>query len=360
MFAAGLAVLLVIEVGGLFYVDRSYLQERTNDITVQQITSNVSSEAANIEVGLDSSAKNIKCSYDGNYLSYTLDDELEVLNLTTGVKTQIDMDDDMELGFYKWVYDRDQLIIAETSSSSSHHYAKLYNLNAKEISTDSKPAEIRDTVNNKEAKITMPSTSSYISDIDFSTSTVTTYLKITNKYDKSILWKFNIPDENKAYSYISSKNIGNIQCLKNESELLYENEANGKVCIAGEGALKIGGETKFQLLGYDGSDNIYLAKGDGTTTNEILYGSLVNETLDGDESITLEPEMKTVKVSESADISDIYIALSGGIYQNDSTGNVFKNLVTGEETAYRGTVKAVYSKGFITVSDGIVMQNSFD
>lgn len=72
IFAMGLAFLLIVEVGGLIYVDRSYLQEKTNNITVEQITSNSSSKAANIKVNLDSSANGIKSSYDGSYLAFKL------------------------------------------------------------------------------------------------------------------------------------------------------------------------------------------------------------------------------------------------------------------------------------------------
>lgn len=359
MFVTGLAIMLIIEVGGLIYVDRSYLQENTNDLKVVHITSSVASEAAQKEVTIDSAAKDIKASYDGRYIAFTIDDELKVLNLTDGTQSTISMDDGMKLGYYQWVYDRNQLIIAEIKSTSSSHYAKLYNLGTKELSSGGMPMEIRNTVNNTEAKISLPSTSSYISDIDFSTSTVTIYLKITNKNDKSILWKFNMPDENKAYS-ISTKNIGEMQCLKFESKLLYENNTTGKVCMAGEGPISVGGETKFHILGYDNSDNIYLAKGNETTTDTILYGSLFTESSDGDAEITLKPKMKLLKLNEIVDVSDIYITLNGGIYHNDSVNKTFKNLVTGVETSYRGTLKSVYSKGFITVDNGVVLQNSFN
>lgn len=359
MFMTGLAIMLIIEIGGLIFVDRSYLQENTQDVTVVHIPSNVESQAAQKEVKIESGAKDIKASYDGRYIAYTLDGELKVLNLIDGIQSTIEMDEDMELGFYKWVYDRDQLIIAEVKSTKSSHYAKLYNLNTKGLKSIGIPEEIRDTVYNTEAKIRLPSSSSYISDIDFSTSTVTTYLKITNKYDKSILWKFNLPDENKAYS-ISTKNIGRMQCLKFESELLYENNSSGKVCMAGEGAISVDGETKFRLLGFDNSDNVYLAKGDGDSTDTILYGSLLAENDDGENEITLKPKMKSVKLGEQVDIDDIYITLNGGIYKNDSAKKVFKNLVTGVETSYRGTFKSIYSKGFITVDNGVVLQNTLN
>ena len=266
----------------------------------------------------------------------------------------------MTLGYYKWVYNRDQLIIAETSKSSDSYYAKLYNLNAAAISTSSVPREIRDTVHNTEARIDMPYSSGYISGLDFSTDTVTTYLKISNSYGHSALWIFDVPMNNKQYP-IDPIHIGNMQCLKHVAKLMYEDTANGKVCMVGVGALNIDGETQFKLLGFDSGDDVYLAKGDGATTKEILYGSLVTSSTSGATKINLEPtDMKILVPSITMKVSDIHVTLNGDVYYNDSENNKFINLKDSSKSiTYSGEVKAVYDKGFITVNNGLISQNSF-
>jgi WD40 repeat protein len=358
LLAASLAVFLVVEVGALIFIDRSYLQENTEDIQVQKIDSGVSSDTIKTDISIDSSAEDIKASYDGKFIAYTLNGNLEVVNLTTGAKSTVNMDEDMKLGYYKWLYDRDQLIIAELSTDEDDYYAKLYNLNVKSTLSDKEPVEIRDTVNDREAKIELPYSTGEITDMDFSTSTVTTYLKITSKSGNSKLWKFNVPDENRAFS-ISVKKIGNMQCLKNECELLYENSYNGKLCMAGKGVVKINGSSEYRLVGFDENDNVYLAKGSEDSTTQILYGSFVEQTDDEDSKITLQPEMDTIDLGGSVNIDDIYVTSSGDVYTNDSAENKFKNAKTGEEITYKGELKTVYGKGFITVNDGKILQCSF-
>lgn len=360
MLITGLAVLLIVEVGGLIFVDRSYLKQSTADVKVVEVTSSAHETTTNLKIPLDNSATDIKASYDGSYLAFKLNGKLEVLDLTDGKTRQISMASSMKLGYYKWVYNRDQLIIAETYKSSYYYYAKLYNLNAGAISTSSTPREIRDTVNNTDAKIDMPYDSGYISGLDFSTDTVTTYLKISNSYGHSALWIFDVPYNNKQYP-IDPIHIGNMQCLKTVTQLMYEDTANGKVCMVNQGALDIDGETRFKLLGFDRDDDVYLAKGDGTTTKEILYGSLVTYSTSGSTKINLEPtDMKTLKSSTEMKTSNILVTLNGNIYYNDSENKVFHDLKNSSKSiSYRGEVVVVYDRGFITVNNGILSQNSF-
>lgn len=361
MVVTGLAVLLVVEIGGLIYVDRSYLQESTGDTQVHKVTKNVSSRPASVKASIDSSATQVRASYDGAYLAYRLNGELKLLNLTSGQETQIQMAKGMELGYYNWVYDRNQLIIAEVSTDSDNCYAKLYNLNISESTT---PEEIMNTVTGTgkplTAKIPLYSKSTQVTDLDFSTSIVASYLKLTNKNtDKSTAWEFNLPNANKAYK-LPTKNIGKIQCLKEVEGLLYENRDNGRVYVANEGPLSIDGEKKFRLLGYDGSDNIFLSKGDGTTATEILYGSIEKQDENGETTIDITPDFKKVTLPSALEIRHIYITSSGGIYYNDSANKVFKNLVTNKEVSYRGELLSVFGKGFVTESDGAVLQNNLD
>ncbi len=360
-FATGLAILLVVESGALIYVDRSVLQEKT-DVKVQEIKNNVTSKPAGLKIELDSSAKNVKASYDGEYLAYTSGGTLEILNLINGKKTQIPMGQNMNLGFYKWVYDRDLLNIAEISGGYSD-YAKLYNLDAKELASSNVPVEIVNSANTtgtvSAAKIPLASKKSTISDIDFSTSTVITYLKVSRNGYSDILRKFNLPDQNMPYS-ISATNIGRIQCLKDQDALLYENKDTGKVCVAGYGALNIEGKTQFRLLGFDSSDNVYLASGSSGTTDRVYYGSIETDDGSGSTTVNLYPTMQSVDLPQMTDTGNIYISINGGIYVNDSANNIFTNAVTGKEISYRGSVLSVYGKGFITEDNGEVLQNSFD
>lgn len=372
IFTIGLAVFLIVEVGALMFIDKSYLAEKTGDITVQQIKNDVSSATGSSKIDVTGSEKDIKVSFDGKYIAYTLNGELQIANIQTGAKTALKTANNMKLSFFKWVYDRDRLIIAETAKYDN--YAKLYRVDTKDLKvttsvtgaasaqqakTEIEPEEIRDTVQSQKVQIKLPANNYTVSDLDFSTSTSITYLKLTNSSNESRLWKFNIPDENRMYSSISTRTIGNIQSLKDQSELLYENTEKGNVCVAGKGILTINGTTKYQILGFDKVDNVYLAKGDGKTTSEIVYGSLMKkDTYTDNLKLTLKPEMTSVKLDKSVDINKIYVSFGGGIYTVDDANNEITNATTNKKITFKGKLVSFYNKGFITEEGYSICQNS--
>lgn len=371
IFTFGLAVFLIIEVGALIFIDKSYLAENTNDITVQQIKNDVTADAAVAKMELAGSEQDIKVSYDGKFIAYTQSGELQVANIQTGAKTTLKMAENMKLAYYKWVYDRDRLIIAESSKYNS--YAKIYTLETKalksQVNTSStfgtassvsevEPEEIRDTINNQKVSIKMPTSDYKITDIDCSTSTVITYLKLTNSSNQSRLWKCNLPSENRLYSSITTRTIGKIQSLKDQSQLLYENTTKGNVCVAGQGMLKINGTGKYQILGFDKLDNVYLAKGNSKSVSEIVYGSLMKKDASTDElKLTLNPEMTSVKLENSVDIDKIYVTFGGSIYMVDDN-NQITNVISNKKVTYNGELVSFYNKGFITREGNTICQNS--
>lgn len=357
IFISGIAVLLVVELSVLIYVDHGVLRE-SDTFHVKKVDNSSVKKKEALKIRLADDAKDIKASYDGKYLSYTEDGKLRVMNMSTGKLSAISMDDDMKLDFYKWVYDRNQLIIAERDYSSSYgYYVKLYNLDAEDLEESAKPSEIRNTVNNTSARIILPRKSSHVTDMDFSTSTVMTFLKITDGSGNSIIWRFNVPDENYSLKSVKTEKIGRMQCLKNESELLYEDTKNNKVYVYGYGSLKTGGTRSLNLIGFDTSDNIYLAENDGSgKTEKIYYGGIIeNSETDSDSAeVNTDPELKEINLSQAADIDNLYITANGGIYETDSVNHTCKNLVKGTSVKFKGKILSFYENGFITENDGIL------
>lgn len=378
----GFAVFMLIEAGILIYMDRSVLKE-TNSFKVQKIQNNVSKSTSTLKVYLSKTAENVKASFDGKFLAYTDGGVLKILNMEKNTSTNIAMDSGMTLDFYKWVYDRDQLIIAErnngissndstssktqkyfVSGSSSQgqtsgsygQYLKLYNLNAKELSENSTPEEIRDTVNNESAKIKLSKKNYHVTDIVFSTSTVINYLKITDSAGNSILWKLNIPSENEAISSVKTKNIGTIECLKSESELLYEDLSTNKLYVADKGMIKANGNGQLRILGIDNNDNLYFAVPEsGNKTSVILYGSIIKGGTDETEtSIDTTPECEQISLDTPVKIENIHVTQQGNIYEQDAANRIFKNLKTNKTISYSGKVIAFFGSGFITESNGLL------
>lgn len=355
-----LAVILLIECGCLIFVDKSYLSENTNSLKVEKVDENTEKIDPELKVSLTGSEKDLKVSFDGKYIAYSKNDNLYVLSMINGQTYSIPMDKNRQLNFYQWVYDSNKLIIAEKEDKSYGNSVKLYRLDTKTLQTTTEPLEIRDTVHNKDAEIRLPSSSYDISAIDFSTYTVATFLKLSKSDSYSKLWKFNLPEENYMYSKLSPTNIGKIQCLKNKTELLYENLDNSTVNITGTGTITVNGEKKLQLAGFDKNDNVYFAKGDSETTSEIYYGSLVETDKSGNPEITTKPKLQSLILDKPVSIDGITVTIKGNIYSNDSSNEIFTDLKTKKQTTYEGKVIGVYTTGFYTVdSDNVLKANVF-
>lgn len=356
-FTVSLAVILLAEMGVLAYVDRNMLQESSTGIQVRPVAPSSTSQPKDLKLQLDSGAQNLQVSYRGTYVAYQSGDVLEILNTTNGKISKISMAQGMELSYYKWLYDRNHLILAEKAQGG--YYAKLYSLDMDDATVSNGALVPDEILNNssgtkpRDARITLASQSSEVSAIDFSTNTVTTYVKVSGTSTSSV-WKFNFPSDPQRYDLYTNK-IGNIQCLKNMDTLLYEDKDDGYVFAAGLGHLTVDGNTKLQLLGFDSSDNVYLANGNGDTTDTIYYGSLLGE--DGN-SITLKPKLKKAVLSSPAKLSRMFVTLSGGVYLDDPDNHFVQNMISGQETTYSGSIIATYAYGFITQKDGYINQKS--
>lgn len=357
-FTVSLAVILLAELGALAYVDRNMLQESVTGIQVKPVAPSSTSTPQNLKLQLDSGAQNLQVSYRGTYIAFESGDALEILNTTNGKVSKVSMAQGMELSYYKWLYDRNHLILAEKAQGG--YYAKLYSLDMDDATVSNGALVPDEILNNssgskpREARITLASRSSDVTSIDFSTFTVTTYVKVTG-VDSAAVWEFNFPSDPQRYDLYTNQ-IGNIQCLKNKDTLLYEDQDNGYVYVAGLGHLTVDGNTKLRLLGFDASDNVYLANGSGDTTDTIYYGSLLDE----DGFVTLKPKLKSAMLSSPAKLSRMFVTLSGGVYVDDPDNHFVQNMLTGEETSYSGSIVATYAYGFITEKDGYIGQKSLN
>lgn len=80
----------------------------------------------------------------------------------------------MKVSSYKWIYDRNRIIIAKISTSGYTYYGKLYYFDM----TDKNMTEIRDNYYNKDIKISLTGSSDSVTGIDMSAQTDLTFLKV--------------------------------------------------------------------------------------------------------------------------------------------------------------------------------------
>jgi hypothetical protein len=120
--------------------------------------------------------------------------------------------------------------------------------------------EIRDNNTNQDLKIPISSGNDSVAQIDMSTETGVTYVKIADRNGISRLWKINSFVGAQRMRNTVTGNIGRILCLKTSDSLLYEDRSNGRVYQYNTASsIKINSTRGLKLLGIDNADNVYLA-----------------------------------------------------------------------------------------------------
>lgn len=364
-FICGLAVLVTVETGVVIYLNYNYLADRST-FTVNHIKTNASSAKSTVSVPLPGDAQQIACSHDGRYVSYLLDGTIDIVDMTTGSKLSVPQAAGMNVSAFTWVYDRDRLILAETSGGSSSsssglskksssqsddnnddgYYLKTYYFDMKDKSL----IEIRNNDSKHDIKIDLSSKSDQVTGIDLSVDTVVTYLKVTDKSGKSRIWEINVMvGDDKSQISTVTKTIGKIQCVKADDVLLYESESTGKIYRSGSStSLSVNGGTSLKLLGFDGDDNVYVGKvSDGKVT--AVY----------DGPYTGSDWQKVAELDTSADASAIHVTYSGSVYLSDTHAKTITELKTGRQVSYTGKLIGMCDGGYLTSSDGSMKMKAF-
>jgi len=320
---------LIIQISGLFYLN-NFLLTSNGNVKSQKVT-DPSNKVSVSKVKVPSAATKINVSYDASYISYFLNDELYVVNTTTGKSVDVSSSNGVKISFYKWLPDRNRMLIVETTDRNLS--LSYYDV------TQSQKSKVTD--------ILMVSSESFVQDIEASPLTNVIYIKVKNGYKNySIYWV----DIMKSIKKIDtqSKYIGNIQVLPHEDKMLYENLTDNKVYATGaDHALSFIGSTKSNLLAMDNNDQAYIGNVDSNDNiDKIYYG-------------TLNGNWKSIPLSTPVSKTHLFVTTSGKVYVNDTTKSTLTEVKTGKETTYKGTFLQLYSVGITSLSDGNLVKTPF-
>lgn len=364
LFLAGLAVLVGAEAGVLYYLNNVYLHENDH-YQVTRLSSPLSQSQKHHALTLSGAAQNLSVSHDGDYLAYLENGTVQIADMTSGQTTTVPAQKNRVVSYFKWVYDHDRLIIVEKntpgsgsaddsassspdtkssrSSSSDTSFAEFYSFDM----SDKSIQLVRDYMNDNDVRISLNSASDSITDMDMSTETVVTYLKITGSTGHSRLWEANITVRNAALSNLPTRNIGRIQSLKSSDGLLYEDNDTGHVYLysaktENSTVFSVNGQKSLRLLGFDQSDNQYIGIVQNNLVTSVAYGN------------PLTQSWQTIALPAPTDPSAVLVAFDGTVFVNDTSAHTMKELADGKTTAYTGSVVNVYDGGFYTLDNGVV------
>lgn len=328
---------VIIQLSGLLYVNNYLLSTNTDEITSKKVDITTKQEEKNIDVVIPATAKHVSVSYDGGYTAYYEGEILHIINNKTGQNKEVNFKDGNKISFYKWLPDRNRMLITEKSQTKITDNLKLsyYDVDKGE------KVEVKDlaTVDNK----------SEVEDIKLSTLTNVIYVKVAHIGNRSSIYRINIMNEMKK---IETKGylIGSIYVIPHEDKMVYEDLTYNKIYATNTTEpLNFKNVTKPVLLGIDDDDRIYVGQMEGNKVIKIYYGLVKDAT----------SNWKTVELKEAVDKEDIYISSEGKVYINDDLKGVITDITSSNTLTYQGRFLQMYEGGVATISQGKLIRTNF-
>jgi hypothetical protein len=339
-------VSLVLQSAVLLYLDKVYFITETAFKTKEIETPTAVPQKEEAQIKIPDTAKNISISYDGKFLAYYEDDSIQVVDTVNGRKNQVSFDKDEKASFYKWLPDRNTMIIAEKKIAIKGDMLAFSNYDVqkdekKDIAVDNK---------GKINFIALPDKQSEVQDIQLSTLTNMIYIKIGHKgnmnsvYSMNAMWKIEKLKLNGNF-------IGSILTFPREASLAYEDTTYNRLYVTGVSkAITIKGILKPELIAADSENRLYAGELNGNKVKKIYYG-LVKESTD---------KWKSVELSTEVHKKDIYVSSEGSIYVNNNLKGAVTNIITGKETMYTGRFLQMYNEGLVSISNGKLIKLKLD
>lgn len=323
------AISIALQFSILLYVNNYMLTERTNYKSKKVEKKDEAKPDANVK--LPDGVDDINVSFDGKYVAYYEDEVLKVVNTKTAEVKKVQFEDGVQVSFYKWLPDRNRMLIAEkvTTNSGSGFKLSYYDID-KDIKEDIK-------------NLTWADQRSEVEDIQVSTLTNVIYVKVAHSGKRSSIYWLNIMKEMRKVD-TNAYLIGKIRSIPHSDNLVYEDLAYHKIGVTNSTkySLYIKGVDNPCLLGIDGEDKIYIGKVENDKVTAIYSGKLSDDT----------STWNMTSLKDSMDPEDIYIGQGGNVYLNDGLKGILTEMSTGKETIYQGKLIQMYDDGIASISNG--------
>ena len=325
-----IVISLIVQNGGLFYLNNYFL---TSSTTVKSQKVVDSSDKTSVsDFTLPSDATTINVSYDASYISYYSNDKLYVVNILTGKSVNVASSSGVKISFYKWLPDRNRMLIVETQDRNLS--LSYYDV------TQSQKTKISD--------ILMISSNSIVKDIESAPLTNVIYLKVKNAYkDYSIYWVNVMKTRKKIYT--NSQYVGNIGVIPHVDKLVYEDLTNNEVYATGPThVLNFGGSNKSCLISIDNNDEVYVGNVDSNNkVDKIHYG-------------TLGGNWKSIQLITPVSKELLFVTGSGKVYIDDNSKGTVTECTTGKITHYKGTFIQLYNNGIASLNNRNLVKTPFN
>lgn len=327
---------LSIQFAGLFYANNYFLSSDTSIKTKKIVKSEAKKPDA--EVKIPDNAKNITVSFDARYLAYYDGDVLKVVDTKTGAEKNVEFNDGIQVSFYKWLPDRNRMLIAEKEISKQASNFKLayYDVD-KDVKEDIKELDW----SNKKAEV---------EDIEASPLTNVIYVKVASSGKRSNIYWINIMKEMKKVE-TKAYMIGNIKVIPHDDKLVYEDLTYKRIYVTGQNEpITINGVSNPCLLGVDDNDNVYVGENQGNKITKIYFGNVKE----------YGNSFQTINLNNAVDKNNVFVSSQGKVYINDNFKGIVTEVQSGKQYVYHGTFIEAYDGGVASISDGKLQKTIFN
>jgi len=333
----GIALSLIMQSILLLFLNDYYFSDK-EVITYKPITKIEKPINKYIEIKVPSGVKDIQTSFDGKYITYYTDKTLNVVATSTGQNAQVQLDTKSIKAIYKWLPDRNIIIIAETQVDKGRNIVKFFSYDVK----NNIKRETRDYMNDRDVYITAPNSTADIIDIAFNVTNTITYPKISINSSDSIIYRVDValPIEKLA---LATSHIGKIKVSNLHDEVIYEDLLNKKIYFGiSKTPLTIKDVSAYSLIDVDKDSRIYVGKLENDKITAVYYGDIKAST----------ESWKCYTFIKPVDQTAIFVSSKEKILACDTLKNTIKDLATEKETKYDGTFVTINDKTIISLING--------
>lgn len=323
------AILSIILQIGILYVLNNFILKQSSDFKSQKLEVSAD-KTKDIKGTIPNGADNINVSFDGKYLTYNQNKSIYIEDAKTGTSSQIKTENEGEILYYKWLSDRDRLVIAKKVKKDGVYKIQLVTYNPKDSS---------ETAASKEDICTYEE-GMEVKKVTESTITGVYYIDIYRGGLKSTVYRIDINEDLSKIS-IQTNVLGNMEVIPHEDRLIYEDKVNGKFFITSPNKqLTFNSNKKLTLLGIDRQDVVYMGELNGDKIASIIYGKISEDT----------STWKKITLDSVVNSDDIYFSNESEILINDNLKGSVKNLTNNTEVEYEGKLIQI-KEGFIATVD---------
>lgn len=339
---------LGMQIAVLYYVDNYLFASEgvSNTIVSTKVDDKKDKKKKDVAILVPEEAENVSLSYDGMYLSYYDESNLKIIDTYTGKEKNIELEDNLQVSFYRWAPDRNLMLISAKKEFNNSSKFLFYSYDAER--------DLKEKLETKEQNETALTSnkSAQVEDLQLSPLTNMIYIKTALSGGRSNIHNINIMKRiNKVDTQVTF--VGDIRIIPNDDRIAYEAVTKGKVYVTGnEGPISIDRVNKLCLIDVDDNDKIYVGELEENSINgsykvkNIYYGTIDENT----------EEWNKVTLPENINKKDIYISREGKIYINDNLKGIVTELTSQKKIEYKGIFLQVYDGGVASVSEGKLLE----